>query len=216
MMKLFYLLIIATVISSSITFGHALAQETGNLVFFMKANSTANFYAEFTFPRPSGSLALSPNVYPYPEINGGGVPVNTIPVMVEPKSLVASQHNINVTYTITTKNNIKGIYEIDAGTCARFYPLVVGLNESEVDPAIFHSFYHRGFFCESMNTLPPMINITGYSGMTIRTFSENSSTWGTYPQPSTTTVPEFPFAYTVLAISMITLVIFYRIRPIKI
>ena len=201
---------------SSFALNLASAQETNNYVFFMKTNSTAKIYTEFIFPvvnNASWTLPTSTKVYEYPEINGGGAQVDSIPVTVEPNSFMVSQHDVNVTYAITAKNDTKGTFEIYTGVCGFFYPLVVGLNESEVDPKIFYSFYKGMYFCPNYRTPPPTVNLVGYSGLVSKTFSENSSTWGNPAQSPA--VPEFPFAILILIISIGSLIVFYRIKFIK-
>lgn len=92
------------------------------------------------------------------------------------------------------------------------YPLVVGLNESEVDPSIFYNFHPiTCVFCPAFSTLPPSEKVLGYSGLVVKTFSENSTTWQT-PTQLSSTVPEFPFTIPILTISVVSLIVFYRIK----
>jgi hypothetical protein len=176
MMKLLYLLITAMVLPSLLTFGIASAIDMGSPVFFMKTNSTAKIYTEYRFPEGAAEqpditynqVDVSPQVYPF-NLSGGFVSTNgSVTISADPNSIPFSQNNTNVTLTITAKNNIKGIYALffTDQICSVHEPIVIGLNESQVDPLTLESFYHSGpAFCPMETTSPPTVNIVGYSEM---------------------------------------------------
>lgn len=212
-MKLFYLFIIATSLPLSILSGHVYAQEIKNSIFFMKTDSTAKIYTQLTFHEVRGSWTPFPTVYSYPPINGNYVKADSFSIVAEPNSFDVTQHNINVTYTIITKNNTKGTFEIFTGSWGYSYPLVVGLNESEVDPSIFYNFHPINcVFCPAFTTTPPSEKVVGYSNMVAKTLSNDSTTWIT-ARPSSA-VPEFSFAIPVLLISICLLIFYTKVQTI--
>ncbi|MDE1813013.1 MAG: hypothetical protein KGH85_09170, partial [Thaumarchaeota archaeon] len=111
----------------------------------------------------------------------------------------------------TPKNNITGAFEIYTGFCGHYYPIVVGLNKSEVNPKIFEGFNNGdNFGCSPYEPHIHTENIVSYSGVIPVTLSENSST-GNMPIQSSV-IPEFPFAITILLISFVSVIAFYRLR----
>lgn len=178
-------------------------------VFFMKANSSAKINIEFTFSS-TGNWTMNPLVYSMPSTGG---PVNSIAVVADPGSLNVTifQPKYDITYTMTPKNNVTGIFEIDTGFCGRYYPIVVGLNESEVDPKIFKGFNNgTNFGCSPYQPDIHSESVIGYSGIIPLTLSADSEIWNKKVQSSV--VPEFPIAISVLLISIILLIVFYRIK----
>lgn len=80
----------------------------------MKTNSTAKIYTELTFRKVTGSWASYPEVILYPQ--NGNAQSGSITIKADPNSFRVNQQNINVTYTIITKNNINGTFEIFTGS----------------------------------------------------------------------------------------------------
>ncbi len=191
-MNIHYFLIIVLVLSLSLIPSFESAFATSESVFFMKANSTAKLYAELTFRIVEGSWTPYPEVYSYPLVNGNYVNVGSITIRAAPNSFAVTQPNVNVTYTIITKNDTRGTFLIFTGAWGYSYPLVVGLNESEVNPKKFYNFQPINcVFCPSMTTEPPREKVIGYSGLITKIASENStwinpthaSTWQFFPPP---------------------------------
>lgn len=136
-----YLLALGIFSSSFFIFGLASADSIGGPVYFMKTNSTAKLYTEFSF-REVGDTSLKPEVYSFPTT---GTPLNSFTIVADPSQLnpKSPQRNLDVTFTITAKNNITGTFGIFIGlpcTGIAWYPLVVGLNESKVDPTFITTY----------------------------------------------------------------------------
>ncbi len=192
--RVFCLSLIIIVLLLSIISNSAFAQENGTLVYFMKKNSSAKLYLKVMFSADT-NVPLYPIMYKYPEI------INlyhnsSIGIIPTPSSVQSSsQSSYNVTYTITAKSNIAGTFELDVGGCTNstFVPLVMGLNESQVDPQIYRNF-HTGWVsmsCPPVDAFISQIYVIGYSGLTTKIASENStwinpthvSTWQFFPPP---------------------------------
>lgn len=181
----------------------------------MKTNSSAKLYIEFTF-RYNGGAEAYPRVYQYPDSFAVLTPADSISVVPTTNTFQGeSQSNFNVTYTITAKNNTSGTFQLFMGagcTDGSFYPLVVGLNESKVNPQIYRNFNHgwKSLTCPPFQTVINHTKIIGYSGIIPKIVSDNSNTWINPTQSST--VPEFPFAILILIISIASLIMFYRTK----
>ncbi|MGH2611680.1 MAG: hypothetical protein ACRDFB_01365, partial [Rhabdochlamydiaceae bacterium] len=162
---------------------------------FMKTNSTAKIYANFTFPVPNNrTWSLSPGIYV--TINGPPVTIDprNMTIVVEPNSFTGNKNNATVTYTITAKNNTKGVYAAFLYFCG-LSPLVVGLNESEVNPTVFEKYFTASYNCPAMYEDSPEMKIVGYSGMISKTIQINvnnasnlSSEHGTQDKIQTNTI----------------------------
>jgi hypothetical protein len=201
------------ILSFSLTSNLALAQEKGTVVYFMKTNSSAKLYLKIKF-HENMVVPLNPIMYTYPEIYNLYYNDTIKVVPTESSVQTTPPYGINTTETITAKNNITGTFEIFVGGCTNssFVPLVVGLNESKVDPQIFHNF-HSGWVslsCPPVDAFISQTKIIGYSGLIPKIISENSNTWINPTQSST--IPEFPFVIPILIISIGSLITFYRIR----
>ena len=169
------------------------AQENGTTVYFMKPDSPTKLYLSMTF-LPNWSVKIYPFIYKYPEIdNLSGN--QSFSIISTPNSVQNTQQSsYNVTYTISAKSNIAGTFELFTGGCttSSFIPLIIGLNESQVNPQIYRNF-HSGWVslsCPPNSALFKEIKITSYSGLIPKIASENSNTWINPTQSST--IPEFP------------------------
>lgn len=141
--------------------------------FFMKTNSTAKIYANFTFPVINNrTWSLSPGIYT--AINGPPVTVDSqnMTITAEPNSFTGNKNYVNVTYAITAKNNTKGVYALFLYFCG-LSPLVVGLNESEVNPDIFEKYFTASYNCPAMSGYTPEMKLAGYSGIISKTININ-------------------------------------------
>lgn len=141
--------------------------------FFMKQDSTAKIYANFTFPVLNNNTwnfrpeILSSLYDPTPASNG--LTINAVP-----SSFNMNESNLDVTYTITAKNNTKGVYALLLHFCG-LSPLVVGLNESEINPEIFGKFFTATYECPAMFESTPKMNIMGYSNLVSKMITINHS-----------------------------------------
>jgi len=213
--KIIILSIILLVLS--LTFSLASAQENGTTVYFMKPDSPAKLYLNMTFV-PNWSVQIYPFMYKYPEIDNlyGNQSFSIIPA---PSSIQNTQQSsYNVTYTISAKSNIAGTFELFTGGCttSSFIPLVIGLNESQVNPQIYRNF-HSGWVslsCPPNSALFKEIKITSYSGLIPKVASENSNIWINPIQSST--IPEFPLVIPILIMGIASFIIMSRLLTGKI
>ena len=209
MVKIIILSIIVLVLS--LTFSLASAQENGTTVYFMKPDSPAKLYLNMTFV-PNWSVQIYPFIYKYPELDNLG-DNQSLSIFSMPSSIQNTQQSsYNVTYTISAKSNIAGTFELYAGGCTNssFIPLVIGLNESQVNPHIYRNF-HSGWVslsCLPSSVLFNEIKITSYSGLIPKVASENSNIWVNPTQSST--IPEFPLVIPILIIGIASFIIMSR------
>ena len=143
---------------------------------FMESNSTGKIYANFTFPELNNKTwNISSGVYA--SINDGApitIDSKNMTITAEPNSFTGEKNNVIVTYTITAKNNTKGVYALFLYFCG-LSPIVVGLNESEVNPVIFDKFFTAFYECPAGSEDMPTMKIVGYSGIISKTISINSA-----------------------------------------
>ena len=171
-MKIIFLSII--VIAAIAVTGMVLpaAQGTTGNVLFMKSNSTGHIYADYTFQ------VLGNKTWNFmPEILASiHDPTPLAPkdlfITAFPETIIENKNNTLVTYSITAKNNVKGVYALSLSFCG-LTPLVVGLNESQVSPAVFNDFFSAVYNCPAMMDSVPNLNIVGYSGMISKIISTN-------------------------------------------
>lgn len=159
--------------------------------FFMKPNSTAKIYANFTFPVPNNETrVLKPQILSSltdPNSFADGLNIDVVPSL-----LPTNKNNVSVTYTITAKSDTRGVYAVSLYLCG-LSPLVVGFNESEVSPLIFSKFFAAIYSCPSYSQSTPTIAITGYSGMISKIVSINpNSTNNQYLVNQLGQLPESP------------------------
>lgn len=150
------------------------AQGSSGQAFFMKTNSTAKIYANFTFPKLNNETwGVSPQILADLYIPGI-FPSKNLTATADPNSITANKSNVVVTYTITAKDNIKGVYALFLYYCG-LSPLVIGLNESDINAEIFNKFFTAGYMCPGASEFMPKMNIVGYSDMISKTISTDSS-----------------------------------------
>ena len=151
-MKILYL---AMTVMSGLMFSSvdtAFAEPVSGEVLFMKSNSIAHLHFTWSRTPPQNeTINVEKQIYTsFPNI----VPV-TIPdlTMTTNPSLVNLNDSTQVTYTITAKNNLKGIYAIsrDMVTGCGLVPLVIGLDQSEIDPSILRQFFTATYTCPAVS-----------------------------------------------------------------
>lgn len=174
-MKILYLTTILVALSITLITELPHVQASEGHVLFMKTNSIGKIFANFTFPVPDNrTWNLSPGIY----LGLSGSPVqidsNNMTIVAEPNSFVASKENVTVTYTITTKNNTKGIFALFLYFCGES-PLIVGLNESEVSLDVYNQFFNAVYGCPALTDSTPTMNIIGYSNMIPKSINIDSN-----------------------------------------
>lgn len=138
---------------------------------FMKSDSTAKIYADYTFRVLSNETwTLNPEIFtsmadPNSQAKG-------ITIVVSPSSFTGNTNHTKVVFTITAKGDSKGVYSLFLFFCGSS-PLVVGLNESEVDPATLKDFFTATYMCPMETASTPDLNIVGYSGMVSKDITIN-------------------------------------------
>ncbi len=168
-MKILTLSIIIILAISVVSSGIAYAEITSGQALFMKSNSIGQIHANLTFPvLDNRTWDLTPSLTNLSDPNP--IASKDLIIVASPNSITANKSNVPVTYSITAKNDIKGVYSLFLFFCGES-PLVVGLNESKVNPAIFNQFFNAVYMCPMMNTATPELNIVSYSGMISKTIS---------------------------------------------
>ncbi len=148
------------------------AQGTTGNVLFMKSNSTGQIYADYTFRELSNQTwNFMPEILASIHDSNPLAPKDLI-ITAFPETIIKNKNNTFVTYSIMAKNNIKGVYALSIFSCG-LTPLVVGLNESQVSPAVFNDFFSATYNCPAMTSSIPDLNIVGYSGMILKIISIN-------------------------------------------
>lgn len=106
------------------------------LVFFMKSNSTAKIFVEYTSDEPNtGTMPSYSSVYAY---NGTYNPLTAHDVNITevPSSIPLTEgSNTTVVYTVTAKEGVKGVYWLFLVQFCRVMPLAVDINSSTISPS---------------------------------------------------------------------------------
>jgi hypothetical protein len=148
------------------------AQGTTGYAFFMKSNSTGQIYTDYTFRELSNQTwNFMPEILASIHDSNPLAPKDLI-ITAFPETIIKNKNNTSVTYSIMAKNNVKGVYALSLFSCG-LTPLVVGLNESQVSPAIFNDFFSAQYNCPAMTGSTPDLNIVGYSGIISKIISIN-------------------------------------------
>ncbi|MDE1766801.1 MAG: hypothetical protein KGI27_11100 [Thaumarchaeota archaeon] len=170
-MKTVYFSIIAVLLFSMFPSVHGIS----GTAFFMKTNSTSKIYANFTFSVPNNKTwNLSPGIYLPSAASPVQADSNNMTIITDPNSFKAGKDNVTVTYTITAKNNTKGVFALFLYYCGET-PLIVGLNESEVSPDIYKQFFTAGYNCPAMFDFTPKMSLIGYSNMLYKRINIDSN-----------------------------------------
>jgi len=170
-------------------------------VLYMEPNSVGHLFVTFSTTRHNQTMNLAPlNVFDTNQSNPNRYKsLPDLSVIPNRTSVVLDNNSIVVDYTITAKNNLKGLFEFSIPETCGIYPLVVGLDSSQIDPRVL-SF---GFVDHGCTIYPSPVKTELSSNMyTTLLLSESSSQ----------TVPEFPLAIPVLLIGVISLIVFYKIK----
>src|SRR5690242_2172184 len=143
-MKTLIFLIIVTFVISIVSGSSAYGENTSGPVLFMKSNSAAQIYANFTFRVLDNSTwNITPSLHsslsdPNP------IDPKVLTIIASPSSITANKSNVSVNFTINAKNGIKGVYALFLYDCGES-PLVVGLNESEVNPDTLNQYFNAEY-----------------------------------------------------------------------
>ncbi|MDE1813363.1 MAG: hypothetical protein KGH87_04980 [Thaumarchaeota archaeon] len=175
-MKILYLMIIYTILVLSspmlvnaTMYGGHLGPISGDMLF-MKSDSNATIKVKYAINSPhNGTMSTEIGIYDARLQNPELITSNDLTVKAVP-ILINLNGNSTVTYTITAKNNIKGVYSMSLFSSCGKSPLVVGLNESDVLPSALFRFampsHHCGVISDEISK-----EITGYDGIISKTIS---------------------------------------------
>lgn len=183
-MKTLHILIIFVFISIAIFYTNlSEVHAVSGSAYFMKSNSTAKIYADFTIHTLSNqSFDIHPEILT--SLDDLSTKPSGLTIDSKPSSFIENMYHMHATYTITAKSNVKGVYPLFLFFCGTS-PLVVGLNESEVNPVIYNKFFTAAYSCPAISTDTPDMNIIGYSGIISKTLSIDSNNTITVTSVST-------------------------------
>ena len=143
-------------------------------VMSMKSNSVAHIYMKFITSSHNQTMrATGIDIYDANRMNPNPLNLADLSMVPNRTSITLDNNSTVVDYTITAKNNLKGIYAISLRWCG-LSPFVVGLNSSQIDPAILHKFSTAVYNCPAF----PLIvseDLIGTSGITTLIASENQT-----------------------------------------
>lgn len=160
-------------------------------VFFMKENSTAKIFTNFTFPVLNNKTwNISPSILADIH-NPNPLDSKYLTVTVNSSSVTANKYNSTVAYTITAKNNVKGVYPLFLYYCG-LSPLVVGLNESDINSAVFNEFFTAVYNCPAGSEDMPKMNFIGYSNMISKNIDTDSNNTGSVDYMGPVSSPQPP------------------------
>ena len=146
-----------------LTFNVAFVEGYSYPALFMKSNSTAKMYVDFTFSMLNNKTW---NLYPhFTGLDTPNPPAN-LTVVETPSSFTGNATDVKGIFTITATGNAKGIYSLILGYYCDAVPVVVGLNESKAILTIVYNVIGAPKGCGIPPEDSPNINFIGYSGVT--------------------------------------------------
>lgn len=171
-MKTLHLTIIAfvLVLSSQLAYATTHGGHLGPMTIqipFMKTNSTGTITIKYVVYYPhNDTFDTTFTVYDSKLQNPEPLALKDLTINADPKSINLLENN-TVTYTVVAKNNIKGVYDIASISPCGKYPLVVGLNESEIMPSTLFRL-SMPVHCGVIPSDAPVRDITNYDGMILK------------------------------------------------
>ena len=168
-MKTLYLAITVVAIIGLLSFDKANGEfGMSDSALFMKTNSTGTIYANFTFPVSNNKTwSLEPGIYLPLTASPVLADHNNMTITAEPSSFNAGKDNVTVTYEITAKNSTRGVYALFLYYCGET-PLIVGLNESQVNPETYKQFFSAVYSCPAMLDYTPKMSYAGFSNIVLK------------------------------------------------
>ncbi|MDH2906942.1 MAG: hypothetical protein PXX83_02465 [Candidatus Nitrosotalea sp.] len=105
------------------------------LVFFMKSNSTAKIFVEYTSHEPNtGTMPSYSSIY----VGKGGdynpLPTSDVTINADPSSIPLTQGSDTIVYSITAKEGVKGVYWIFLAQFCGVMPLAIDINSLTISP----------------------------------------------------------------------------------
>jgi len=122
------------------------AQNQTIRVYFMKSNSIAHIYMRLSSPLLNQTIKTGISLYDPHFVQNGLLNLSDLTI-VPNKPYFTLDHNSSVVdYTVTSKNNLRGIFGASIYECG-LSPFDVGLNDSEINPAILVKFITAVYSC---------------------------------------------------------------------
>lgn len=170
-------------------------------VLYMEPNSVGHLYVTFSTSLHNQTMILAPlNVFDTNQTKTNlHNNVSDLSIIPNKTSIVLDNNSAEIDYTITAKNNLKGLFEFSLPETCGIYPLVVGLNSSQINPSVLLF----GFIDHGCTMYPPPIRAELSSSL-YTTFS--------LPESNSQTVQEFPLTIPVLLMGITSLMVFYKIK----
>ena len=159
-------LVLSSQLAYATTYGGHLGPMTVQMPF-MKTNSTGTITMKYVvYSSHNDTFDTTFAVYDGKLQNPEPLTLKDLTINAEPKSINLLENN-TVTYTIVAKNNVKGVYGIaPIFPCGR-YPLVVGLNESEITPSTLFRL-SMPIHCPVIPSDAPVREIINYDGIMLK------------------------------------------------
>ncbi len=161
-----FVLVLSSQLANATTYGGHLGPMTIQMPF-MKTNSTGTITIKYVVYYPhNDTFDTTFVVYDGKLENLEPLALKDLTINAEPKSINLLENN-TVTYTIVTKNNIKGVYGIAPIFPCSKYPVVVGLNESEITSSILFRL-SMPVHCGVISSDAPVREIINYDGIILK------------------------------------------------
>ncbi|MDH2908302.1 MAG: hypothetical protein PXX83_09445 [Candidatus Nitrosotalea sp.] len=161
-----FVLVLSSQLAYATTYGGHLGPITIQMPF-MKTNSTGTITIKYVVYYPhNDTFDTTFAVYGGKLQNPEPLTLKDLTINTEPKSINLLENN-TVTYTIVAKNNIKGVYGIAPIFPCGKYPLVVGLNESEIMPSTLFRL-SMPIHCPVISSDAPVRKIINYDGIILK------------------------------------------------
>lgn len=133
---------------------------------FMKSNSNGTIAINYIVNYPHNSTMNTKFALYHSNLQDlQSLTSNDLTIKAKPETINLLENN-TVEYTVTAKNNIKGVYTIAGPQCFR-YPLVVGLNETEIPSSTLFGL-SMPIHCYEIPSDAPQIKIINYDGMILK------------------------------------------------
>ncbi|MDE2591153.1 MAG: hypothetical protein KGL95_15965, partial [Patescibacteria group bacterium] len=170
-----FMLVTLTLISSASGLSFPTRQ-----VLYMKPNSTGHLYVTFSTVLHNQTMSLAPlNIFDTNQTNHNRFNnVSGLSMIPNRTSIVLDNNSTVVDYAITAKNNLKGLYEFSLPETCGIYPLVIGLDSSQINPYVLLF----GFTDHGCTIYPPPIRAKLASSL-YTTFSLPESDLQTISEP---------------------------------
>lgn len=134
---------------------------------FMKSNSNGTITINYIVHYPHNSTMNTTFALYHSNLqNLHSLTSDDLTIQAKPETINLLENN-TVEYTVTAKNNIKGVFTIAAPFQYFRYPLIVGLNESEIPSSALFGL-SLPIHCYEIPSDTPQIKIINYDGIILK------------------------------------------------